>query len=160
MNARRALAPSPSPSPAPVPVTVDSSFLRTLVGYNTRRATLRIFEVFTHRMEELALKPVEFSILCLIGRNSGVTPSQLGAELGLLPPNLTKLLSRLEQRDLVVRQVQAADRRAVSLSLSPAGQTLLAQAEARVTALEVDATAALTPLQRETLITLLQKIYR
>ena len=64
--------------------SVDSSFLKTLVGYNTRRATLKILSVFTERMDALALKPVEFSILSLIGRNPGLTPSQLCAELGLL----------------------------------------------------------------------------
>ena len=135
--------------------SVDSSFLKTLVGYNTRRATLKILSVFTERMDALALKPVEFSILSLIGRNPGLTPSQLCAELGLLPPNLTKMLARLDQRDLV----QAADKRAVCLSLSPSGQALLKEAEARVASLEIDATSALTPKQRETLITLLQKIY-
>ena len=139
--------------------SVDSSFLKTLVGYNTRRATLKSLSVFTERMDALALKPVEFSILSLIGRNPGLTPSQLCAELGLLPPNLTKMLARLDQRDLVERQVQAADKRAVCLSLSPSGQALLKEAEARVASLEIDATSALTPKQRETLITLLQKIY-
>ena len=84
--------------------SVDSSFLKTLVGYNTRRATLKILSVFTERMDALALKPVEFSILSLIGRNPGLTPSQLCAELGLLPPNLTKMLARLDQRDLVERE--------------------------------------------------------
>ena len=54
---------------------------------------------------------------------------------------------------------QAADKRAVCLSLSPSGQALLKEAEARVASLEIDATSALTQKQRETLITLLQKIY-
>ena len=31
--------------------SVDSSFLKTLVGYNTRRATLKILSVFTERMD-------------------------------------------------------------------------------------------------------------
>lgn len=157
MTLRRENATTPAPTAAPA--RIDSSFLRTLVGYNTRRATLKIIDLFTQRMESLALKPVEFSILSLIGRNPGLTPSQLCAELGLLPPNLTKLLARLDQRDLVERQVLAADKRAVCLSLSPTGQALLREAEAQVAALEVDATAALTPKQRETLISLLQKIY-
>jgi len=146
--------------PTSIPATVDSSFLQTLVGYNTRRATLTILDVFTQRMGPLGLSVVEFSILSLIGRNPGLTPSQLCAELGLLPPNLTKLLARLDQRKWVERRVPAADKRAVCLSLSEAGAELLARAEPEAVALEIDATSALTARQRETLISLLQKIYR
>jgi DNA-binding MarR family transcriptional regulator len=143
---------------AVVPDSVDSGFLKTLVGYNTRRATLRIMDVFAQRMGPLELNEVEFSILSLIGRNPGLTPTQLCNELGLLPPNLTKLLARLDKRALLSRRVPA-DKRAVSLSLSPAGQALLAQAEATAVALELEASSALTSRQRATLVTLLQKVY-
>jgi DNA-binding MarR family transcriptional regulator len=146
--------------PASIPATVDSSFLQTLVGYNTRRATLKILDVFDQRMGPLGLSVVEFSILSLIGRNPGLTPSQLCAELGLLPPNLTKLLARLDQRHWVERHVPAADKRAVCLSLSEAGAELLARAEPVAVALEIEATSALTDKQRETLVSLLQKVYK
>ncbi|MDZ7882453.1 MAG: helix-turn-helix domain-containing protein [Mycobacterium sp.] len=79
---------------------IDSRFLKTLVGYNTRRATLHILGVFEQHMGALDLKPVEFSILALIGANPGVTHSELCAELNLLAPNLTKLLARLRKRHL------------------------------------------------------------
>lgn len=144
---------------AVVPETVDSGFLQTLVGYNTRRATLKILDLFAQRMAPLELNEVEFSILSLIGRNPGLTPSQLCAELGLLPPNLTKMLGRLDKRALLSRRVPAADKRAVCLSLSPAGLALLDQAEATASALELEASSALTARQRATLIQLLQKVY-
>jgi hypothetical protein len=35
--------------------SVDSSFLKTLVGYNTRRATLKILGVFTEHRHEFSL---------------------------------------------------------------------------------------------------------
>ena len=156
--ARMPSRPKPEP-PAAIPERVDSGFLRTLVGYNTRRATLRILGVFDERMASLELNPVEFSILCLVGHNPGLTPSQLCAELGLLPPNLTKLLARLDKRQLLQRRAPAADKRVVCLSLSPAGRKLLTDAQARVVRLEAEASSALTERQRQTLITLLQKIY-
>ncbi|MBL0150190.1 MAG: MarR family transcriptional regulator [Ideonella sp.] len=144
---------------ATVPHSVDSHFLKALVGYNTRRATIRIMAVFAERMGPLDLNEVEFSILSLIGRNPGLTPTQLCAELGLLPPNLTKLLARLDRRQLLDRQVPASDKRAVCLNLSRAGTELLAQAESTAVTLEAEASSALSARQRETLITLLQKIY-
>ena len=146
--------------PASIPASVDCSFLQALVGYNTRRATLKILAIFSQRIGPLELSVVEFSILSLIGRNPGLTPTQLCVELDLLPPNLTKLLTRLDQRKLVARAVPAADKRAVCLSLSSAGMELLAQAEAKVVKLEIDASSALTARERQRLISLLQKIYR
>lgn len=154
----RMTAPAPE-TPAEAPTGIDSSFLKTLLGYNTRRATLAIVALFDERMAALDLKPVEFSILCLIGRNPGVTPSQLCAELALLPPHLTKMLTRLDKRGLLTRHALATDKRAVSLSLGSDGVALLAQAEATVAQLEADAASGLTSKQQKTLIELLQKIY-
>jgi hypothetical protein len=132
--------------------SVDSSFLKTLVGYNTRRATLKILGVFTERMDALSLKPVEFSILSLIGRNPGLTPSQLCVELGLLPPNLTKTAGTAGS----ARSGGAPGAGCRQARRVPEPEPIR---PARVASLEIDATSALTQKQRETLITLLQKIY-
>ena len=139
--------------------TVDSRFLRTLLGYNTRRATVFILDLFTRRMQALDLRPVEFSILSLIGRNPGVTPSQLCAELNLLAPNLAKMLARLDKRELITRTPVPNDKRAVHLSLNATGHHLLEEAERTVVQLEAEAASALTPEELQTLMGLLQKIY-
>jgi len=149
----------PHPVSPDAPRAIDNRFLQSLVGYNTRRATLKILDLFMARMAALDLKPVEFSILCLIGHNPGLTSRQVCAELSLLPPNLARLLGGLDQRQLIERTVVPTDKRAASLTLSQAGHQLLAQAEATARQLELDATAGLTPRQRETLIGLLQRIY-
>jgi DNA-binding MarR family transcriptional regulator len=137
---------------------VDSSVVSALVSFNLRRAMVRFLDLFTQRMRELELNPIEFSLLSLIGHNPGVTPSHLRVELDLLAPNLAKLLAGLDQRKLLVRTVPARDRRAACLSLSPAGLALLARAQQEVLALEAHATATMTAKQRETLISMLRKI--
>ena len=153
---------SPAPSqntPIDTVQVVDSRFLKTLLGYNTRRATVSILDVFTQRMQPLDLRPVEFSILSLIGHNPGITPSQLCAELNLLPPNLTKMLARLDKRELVTRTPVPNDKRAVHLSLNTQGMALLSEAEHTAMQLEAEAASALTAKELQTLISLLQKIY-
>ncbi|MFV0679735.1 MarR family winged helix-turn-helix transcriptional regulator [Ottowia sp.] len=139
---------------------INSRFLRTLVGYNARRASLQIMGVFIQRMAPLDLRPVDFSVLCLIGHNPGITSREICRELHLLAPNLVRLLARLDQRALVRRQAHPEDGRAVGLSLSEGGQALLAQAECEVAALEVDVTADLSDAERAQLIALLQRVYR
>ena len=152
-------APTTAPASTPSCEEVDTSFLRTLVGYNTRRASLAIIEVFMERMAVYDLKVVDFSVLSLVAHNPGVTSRQLCATLGVLPPNLVGLIAGLEKRGLIERRPHPSDGRAMGVHLTPAGVDLTAQAEHTAAQLEVDATARLTGAERKTLIRLLQKIY-
>ena len=160
--------PDPAAAASPVSVAeaevasvdrVDTGYLETLIGYNARRAALTVIGLFMERMAVYGLRPVDFSVLSVIAHNPGVTSRQLCACLGLQPPNLVIMLNQLGQRDLVLRQPHPHDGRALALSLTPQGQALMAQAEETAAQLEVEATAALTPAQRNTLRRLLKLIY-
>lgn len=140
--------------------SVDSSFLRSLLGYNTRRATLKIFDIFAARTQAYGLNPVEFSVLSLIGRNPNISHGQLCAELALLPPNLTKIVQKLTRKHLIQRFRPESDKRAVYLKLTSTGQQQLNELEQVITQLERDSAANLSGQELAQLITLLQKIYR
>jgi len=143
-----------------VPVAqIDTSFLKGLLGYNTRRATLMIFERFDERVAEYELTPVDFSVLCLIGRNPNIMPSQLCNVLALLPPNLAKILKRFSKRDLIQRINPETDKRAVMLSLSADGKKLLRKVEKIIVDLEREAACQLTDKQLAVLMDSLQKVY-
>lgn len=139
--------------------TVDTDFLRTLVGYNARRAALSIIEVFTERMALHELKIVDFSLLNLVAHNPGITSRQVCASLSILAPNLVSLVALLEKRGLLARRPHPYDGRAMGLYLTAQGQALNGCAEQTVAALELDATDRLTASERKTLIRLLQKVY-
>jgi DNA-binding MarR family transcriptional regulator len=138
---------------------VDTSYLKTLMGYNTRRAALSIIELFLERLAPYGLKPVDFSVMSTIQHNPGVTSRQLCAALNLLPPNLVGLIQSLESRGLIERKPHPHDGRAVGLHATDKGQALMVQAEETATELEIEKTAKLTLSQRKTLLELLQKIY-
>jgi len=127
---------------------VDTSYLESLVGYNARRAALHIIALFIERMAVYALRPVEFSVISLIGRNPGITSRQLCSALGLLPPNLVVIVNMLEKRGLITRQPHPSDGRATGLHATAAGKTLV-----------LEATAKLTAAERNTLMRLLKKVY-
>jgi DNA-binding MarR family transcriptional regulator len=150
---------SSTPSSTHAVDTVDTSYLQTLLGYNARRAALSIIELFLERLAPYGLKPVDFSVMSIIGHNPGVTSRQLCATLNLLPPNLVGLIQSLESRGLIERKPHPHDGRAVGLHATPKGQALMVQAEQTATELEIEKTAKLTPAQRKTLLALLQKIY-
>ena len=138
---------------------LDSSFLDTLVGYNARRAALSIIDVFMERMSVYGLSVVDFSVLSLIAHNPGATSRQLCTALDILPPNFVKLVGSLDKRDLIVRKPHPTDGRAIGLHLTRTGKALVRQAEQSVAELEIDATARLSEKERQTLLSLLKKVY-
>ncbi len=139
---------------------IDTRYLETLLGYNTRRATLTIISRFIERMADFDLRPVDFSVLSLIGHNPGITSRELCNALNVLPPNMVGFLKAFERRDLIERTPHPTDGRAMGLSLTQNGQQLMQKAEAA--AIESDSSAAhqLSAAEQKTLMRLLQKIYR
>lgn len=141
-------------------VSVDTTFLESLLGYNARRAALTIIEVFLDRMSVYGLRPVDFSLLSLVAHNPGITSRQLCATLGILPPNLVRLVADLDKRGLIVRKPHPTDGRAIGLHLAAEGKKMMREAETTALALEDSVAAELSPSERQTLMQLLQKIYK
>jgi DNA-binding MarR family transcriptional regulator len=139
---------------------VDSSFLEALIGYNARRAALTIISHFLPRMAQFGLRPVEFSVMTLIGHNAGITARQLCAALDLQPPNLVGMLKGLEKRGLLEKREHPSDRRAQGLHLTAEGAATLERAQETALELEIEATPSLTQVERLTLNRLLRKVYR
>ena len=141
--------------------TVDTSFLETLVGYSSRRASLVIIAEFMQRMATFDLRTVDFSVLSLITHNPGITSRQLCNTLSIQAPNLVAMVDKLEKkRKLIVRRPHPLDGRAMGLHLTAKGKTLMAEAEKTVGELEISATDRLTAAERKTLLGLLKKVYK
>jgi DNA-binding MarR family transcriptional regulator len=156
MTAKRQTA---TPQPIAVDV-VDTSFLETLLGYNTRRAALTIIGHFVQHMAAAGLSSVEFSVLSLIHHNPGITSRQLCQTLSIQAPNLVKLIATLDARDLIERAPHPTDRRAQGLHLTQTGLALVQQAEPAAAALEQELLGRLSPAQQQQLARLLQAIYK
>ena len=59
-------------------------------------------------------------------RDAGQSAGELADSLGLSPPSLSRLLSKLEDRGLVVRKLDLRDRRRILVELSAEGREALA----------------------------------
>jgi DNA-binding MarR family transcriptional regulator len=141
-------------------LAIDTRYLETLMGYNARRAALKAIALFSQRLVDFDISPVDFSVLSLIGHNPGITSRQLCTALNILPPNLVGKISAMEQRRIIDRRPHPQDGRAVGLHLSAAGEQLMSQAEQAASQLEDDVTSGLTATEKKTLLRLLQKVYR
>jgi len=111
-------------------------------------------------MEPYGLRVVDFSVLTLIAHNPGVTSRQICAALAILPPNLVGMIKDLEKRGLLQKRPHPIDRRAQGLHLTDAGLAVQGETQAVVASLENQSVTHLSDAERETLITLLRKVYR
>lgn len=96
----------------------------------------------------------------LAGLEYGPTPtqSQLAAAVGRDKTRLIPILDRLEARGLLRRTPDPDDRRNRVVALSDAGRSLLAQCRASIRALEDELLAELTPGQRKTFLSTLDRL--
>jgi DNA-binding MarR family transcriptional regulator len=149
---------SPEPTSVTEDAPLDQSLLRSLVGYNCKRAYLRIKPMFDKRMAKYDLRPVDFTVLSLLKANPNLSQKRLSAAVHVSPPNLATLLDRLASRGLLERQRNPLDKRSQMLVLTSEGMRLCGKAEKTVEELEASASSELTDGERAELIRLLQKI--
>jgi DNA-binding MarR family transcriptional regulator len=83
-------------------------------------------EMRSHRGTDLSV--VQFRALLFLNRNPGATLSAVAVHLGLTLPTVSKMIDRMVANRLVARGDSSADRRCMTLTLTPAGQSLLLRA--------------------------------
>lgn len=134
--------------------------LSELLGYQFKRAQLKIFDDFIRCVASLQLTPAQFSVLVLLEKNPGRNQTEIASTLGILRPNFVSMLDALESRQLCERVRSPHDRRSHLVMLTDKGRSILARAkrlvatkhEARLNALlgEDDRTALLRILDKLT----------
>lgn len=147
-------------APAEDQAELRTDHLQREVGYHLKRAYVHVIETFHRELREFSLRPGEFSVLCVLDENSGVTAKKLSRTLNIAPPNLVGLLENLERRDLIGRVPNPLDRRSQLLQLTDLGKQNLVQAQKRALRAQNVAVSAISAAEREQLINLLKKIYR
>jgi DNA-binding MarR family transcriptional regulator len=101
------------------------------------------------------LRPRHLVALTLLSDHGPVNQGDLGDALGLDPSNVVVLLNELEERGLVTRRRDPADRRRHIVELSTPGHAELKSAQQRLSCVEDELFRALTADERVTLYKLL-----
>ena len=104
---------------------LDLGVLSELIGYQLRRAQMRIYNSFAKQFEFSKITPTQFGLLVKIKYNAGISQTALARANGIERSTLGEIIDRFEKRGWVVRQKHATDRRAYALKLSPAGETAI-----------------------------------
>jgi DNA-binding MarR family transcriptional regulator len=101
------------------------------------------------------LRPRHLIALRLLSEQGPVSQQGLADALSLDPSNVVGLLNELEERGLITRRRDPADRRRHIVELSAAGEKELACTQARLGLVEDELLGALTADERDTLYHLL-----
>jgi MarR family transcriptional regulator, lower aerobic nicotinate degradation pathway regulator len=109
------------------------------------------------RAAEHDLSVIQTRLLGIL-RDRTPTMHELARFLGLDKSSVTGLVDRAERRGLVTRLPSAADRRAVLVSLTADGRTLVSEAAARFEADVTTLLSCLPPRDRQTLTRLVSRL--
>jgi DNA-binding MarR family transcriptional regulator len=96
--------------------------LRTLVGYNLKRASNAIQSQAARVLAQHDLRITTYSALCIICDQPDVTPAQLAACLNMERSNTVLIIDALEQADLITRNRAPHDGRSFVLRATLAGR--------------------------------------
>jgi DNA-binding MarR family transcriptional regulator len=100
--------------------------LANWIGFNLRMAQEATFQAFSRRSKEVGESPGRFATLTIIGRNPGISQTELSQASGRDKSSVTPVIEDLVRRGLVERRRVRSDRRAWRLTLTAAGKKTLA----------------------------------
>lgn len=91
-----------------------------------RNAVLRLARRLRSEREDTSLTLTQVSTLGTLRRRGPLSLGELAAAEQVQPPSMTRVVSDLEERGLVIREPAPSDRRLVIVRLSREGEELLA----------------------------------
>jgi DNA-binding MarR family transcriptional regulator len=137
---------------------IDFGPLDHWIGFNLRMAQDVSFQAFSRLSKKIGIRPGRFATLTLIGKNPGISQTALSRANGRDKSTLTPLLADLVRRGLVRRIRTRNDRRTYRLSLTKAGEALLAELTACAREHEQKLDAVIGERQRGQFLRVLRKL--
>jgi DNA-binding MarR family transcriptional regulator len=147
---------SPTPTTPAPPLTPESRF--TSPGFLLHKVGRVAGRWITDALAPIDLTPRQAQALLVLRTRGPVSQQVLGEEMEMDPSTLVLLLNALEQRGLIVRQRDPADRRRHIVAITDDGLERRATADAAVTAIEDRLLQDLEPADREQLRSLLLRV--
>lgn len=137
---------------------VAYGLLDTLLGYQLRRAQLRLYEDFERAVGDAGITPQRFAALVLIDANPGIGQARLAEVMGIARTGAKALADRLMAQGWVSRTANRPDKRQRGLTLTAPGRAMLDRTAAAVIAHDRRMAAHLPPADRARLTTLLLRL--
>jgi DNA-binding MarR family transcriptional regulator len=138
---RRALPPVRS-----VPLALARRFLQVCIT------------ALAEALEGEDLTPLQYGVMAYVIGEPDIDQSGLAARLGIDRNNASLVVDQLEEKRLITRRINGADRRAKLLRLTARGEKLHARVYPRTFASQQRVLSVLAPKEREMLLDLLARV--
>ncbi|WP_342624897.1 MarR family winged helix-turn-helix transcriptional regulator [Pseudomonas alkylphenolica] len=110
-----------------MPHFTPENFQTCIIGMLLGRAALVKDRILDSHLQDFGVTAAQFKVLIIVAQYGVDTPAELCRFLSLDSGSMTRMLDRLEQKDLILRRRCPDDRRQVRLALSEEGQKLADQ---------------------------------
>ncbi|MBD1587249.1 MarR family winged helix-turn-helix transcriptional regulator [Pseudomonas typographi] len=107
-----------------MPHITPQTFYDSQIGMLLGRSAILKDRLLDKHLEAYGLTAAQFKVLIIMARWNVDTPAELCRHLALDSGSMTRMLGRLEQKQLIVRRRSDTDRRQVHIVLAAAGQAL------------------------------------
>jgi DNA-binding MarR family transcriptional regulator len=135
----------------PAELVSCGTFLLKRLGFLVKEKTIQAFE-------DTGLTPYHHAVLALLEEEPPETQAMIADALGYDRSHLVGMLDELEERGLIERRRDPADRRRHLVSLTPEGKRASTRLRAVVKQVDEEFFAPLDAEQRKTLKSLLQEL--
>jgi DNA-binding MarR family transcriptional regulator len=127
---------------------------------NIRRTADILSQLFSDLLAEYELTGTQYNVLRILrgAGDAGLSCKEIGARMVRRDPDITRLLDRLEKRELTTRIRSRQDRRALIVRISPGGLALLKELDSRVQKFHKDSLQSLGSERLHILIEILEEI--
>jgi DNA-binding MarR family transcriptional regulator len=114
--------------------TKPFSSLQEEAFLNLWRSSDYLFQGLNEALKPAGLSGTQYNILRILrgAGPEGLACREIGERLITRDPDLTRLLDRMEQRELAVRCREQRDRRVVTVRIAPKGLEILEELDARI----------------------------
>lgn len=104
---------------------IPTTALETHIGYWLRFVSNTISSAFARKLEVHGVSMAEWVVLRLIHGDADMTASELADAIGMTRGAISKIIDRLEARELLARRISPADGRSHILKLTTGGTRLV-----------------------------------
>lgn len=134
-------------------------FLLASTGYLLARLGMQSRRMWGQMLGEYGLTPHQFGVLMVLAQMEAASQQQLSRAVGIDPRNAVPIIDALEQRGLLGRGPDPADRRRHVITLTTAGQVMFEQLGRAGDELENRFLECLTDHERASLHATLSKLF-
>ena len=128
------------------------------INFVLTKAQQSVQQMFKARLAPYGVTPGQYAVLACLWDGESKTAKQLADLLYLDGSTMTGILDRIEQKGLIIKQVDPKDRRAIRVTLTDAGRDLEGPLSQVILEANQEALANLGQVEGESLKALLHKL--